>query len=287
MNAKIDKLKDDMFMKVADFNPDTLALQDVTMRIGGKVCKLVVVENADIPGEKEIREEYITKIKERLKGIQEYLHQKMQETMSTVEAVKDEYTRKERVLEERLRNAAPMPDVTMDHARKGLTVTKAGNGELCWYVRGLYWPKRYNNREIEMSFSKKLMTPVIFTIRTKGNQVLNVSIRRVNDLEAFQHYHMMSSNNDCWGYWNWPKTWSEPNDLIRIAREAEAVLEKINGDSIAQENPRGLPMLGTLKNHLLEAKAAPAPAPKPRIDQELRRQGLDTPRPDVDMWSTD
>lgn len=286
--AKIEKLKDDMFMQVRDFNPDTMQLQDVTMRIGGKTCKLVVVDSQDIPGEKEIREEYLAKFGTKLKGIQDYLQQKMVETMSTVEAVKDEYVRKERILEERLRNAAPMPEVTHDHARKGLTVTKGSTGgELMWYVRGLYWPKKFNNREIEVAFSKKLMTPVIFTIRTRGNQVLSVSTRRVQDLEAFQHYHMMTSNSDCWGYWNHAKTWNNPNDLITIAREAEAVLEKVNGDSIAQENPRGLPMLSTLKTHLLEPRATVAPKPALRVDQEMRRQGFDTPRPEADMWSTD
>ena len=284
--AKIDKLKEDMFLKVQDFNPAELELQEVTVRLGGKTCKLVVVEDVPIPGEKEVREELVLKIKDRLKAIQDYLHQKMVEMTSTIESVKDEYTRKEQVLEDRLHNAAPMPEVRWEHAVKGVTITKGNGGELIWYVRGLYWPKKYNEREIEFAFSNKLMTPIIFVIKTRGNQVLSVHVTRVQDLQAFQHYHMMTSNTDCWGYWNHPVTWNNPDDIINIARQAEAVLEKINGDSIAQSNPRGLPMIATLKNHLMPARTT-TPKVDTKVTPEMRRQGFDTPVTGGDVWSVD
>jgi len=284
--AKVEKLKDDMFLKLSDFNPESLQLEDITVRLGGKTCKLVVVDWSETPGEKEIREEFVARVRDRLNSIQDYLQQRMSEITSTVESVKDEYTRKERVLEERLRNAAPMPEITWDHAVRGLTVTKGTGGELIWYVRGLYWPKKYNERDIEVAFSKKLMTPIIFVIKTRATQVLSVHTCRVQDLQAFQHYHMMQSNNDCWGYWNFPSTWNNPNDIIAIARQAEAVLEKVNGESIAQQNPRGMPMLATVKNHLMPAKTVAKPDLKPT--PEMRRQGFDAPiTAGADMWSTD
>lgn len=289
MDDKLKKVmdtKDAIFAKIDSFNPDGLKLDEVTIRMGGKTCKLVVVEEAPMPGEKEIREEYISKIKDRLKGMQDFIQNKMVEMLSGIEATKDEFLRKERVLEERLANASPMPEVSWAHAQKGVTVSKGTSaGEVNWYVRGLYWPKRYNDKEIEASFGKKLMTPVTFLIRTRGKQVVSVSIRKVQDLSAFQHYHMMDSNNDCWGYWKHPTAWNTADDIIRIAREAEAVLDKINGDSIAQQNPRGLPMLDTLKRHLVDPRTTPT-APKPMVDQDMRRQGLDTIiNLDNDTWS--
>jgi len=278
--SKIMNLKDDMFAKINDFDINNINSDNIVVRIGNKVCKLVVVETNEI----DINEEIKNKVRDRLQSIKNFLQSKMSEVMSIVDAVKDEYYRKERMLEDRLRNSSPMPDVTWEHAVKGLTVTRGNNGDLIWYVRGLYWPKMYNNQEIEFSFSKKMATPVIFVITTRDKSVLNVSTRRVSDLSPFQHYHMITNGTDCWGYWKYQSTWNTPNDIINIAREAEAVLTKINGDSIAQFNPRGLPMLDTVKSHLLPVNTYDNN--KKNVNIEMRRQGYEGANIDNDTWTT-
>lgn len=272
MEKKVQTLTDDMFLAISDLEKKPLELDDVTLRIGNRVCKLVTVSTEDLPSEKEIREEYVMKIKSRLASIKEYLEDRMYQTMSTIEAIKSEFNRKEAILEDRLKNVSAMPDVTWEYAKRGLTVSKGPSGEIHWHVKGLYNPIKFNKQNIEPQFQKKLRTPIIFLIKTKGNSVLSVSTKRIADLNVFTHYHQMSSGNDCWGYWRPQPTFNGPEDILNIAGQAQSVLEKINGESIADYNPSGLPSLESLKLHLLPEKTVES-LTKTRETREEERQG--------------
>jgi len=110
------------------------------------------------------------------------------------------------------------------------------------------------------------------------------------DLLKHEHYHQ--NDPDCWGDWKpGEEKFEGPNDAIRIARKAEALLEYINAHSIAKNSPRGLPRLSTVKNHLITVEDAK----KDNIgvlNQQIRRAGItqgrmtSNPIDDGDIWST-
>jgi len=190
----------------------------------------------------EISARHILKIKERI-------NQKISEMVEMTNRVRIEAERKELDLKEQLRKATPMPDITLDYAKKGLSVVKGRErGEYIWLVQGMYAPKTVDRKPIDPRYAKKLMTNIVFVIRTKDTAVVEVSSRYPSNLEYFEHYHQ--ARPDCWGSWKYPPKWSSLDDLIKIARAAEAVMENINTLSIARSDPRGLPRRISLDKHV-------------------------------------
>jgi hypothetical protein len=196
----------------------------------------------------------------------------------------NELERKESQLQERYNNAAMMPDITYDHAKKGLMVVKnAGvHDELLWLFRGKYMVKFFKKsrvkkpKAIEKTLRRRLVKDIILRIRTKGSQIVEVTTHNPDaNMSAFWHYHKMDSESDCWGQWNKPSNWSTPDDIIYCAKDALAVLETINEGSVAKDNPRGLPRLETVRDHLSTMNVEFEDAIKGKEEIE-----------DVDVWST-
>lgn len=267
-------------------------LKDITIRIGGRILKYEQISNSDYSLDKEIREEYNVLLTEKMRRIRDVINEKFNETLQVLQMAKDEFIRKENILLDKLKKSSPMPDVTMNHARKGLSIIKGDrNGEIHWLVRRTYAPKTVttaNNTTgdfsksvfIKPAFAIKLVTPIFIMVTTIDNKVASVSTRKVGGLELFSHYHQ--ANPDCWGRWKYNTTWSTPDDIIGIADEASSVLENINMGSIAKHEPLGLPSTTLLKRNLLDdEKKIDEIKPEVYVEQSVRTGNTQT----EDIWS--
>lgn len=271
-----EKLKE-MFTQIDNVNIDNLKTDGMTIRIGNQIVKLTATNIENITIEDEIREEFRIKLSEKLKDIKTKLNDKIVELVDFTNRIKDEADRKERELEERLRKSCMMPDITMQHAKRGLSCVKGDRkDEVIWLVQGIYWPKTVgdgsNWKKIEPAYAKKMISSIIFMIITEGKKVKGVSTRRPVGLDYFEHYHQ--SKPDCWGKWSYNRTFEGPDDIIKIAKEAEAVLENINPRSLADRTPLALPRFTTLERHLL-AKTPEKPTIT-TLNQEDIRAGIST-----------
>lgn len=277
--ASIDKTIKSVSMKDAK-------LKDITIRVGSKVLKYECVSSNNFALDDEIREEYSKLLSDKMKEIKYVINAKFNDTLRSLQTAKDEYTRKEQILLDRIKKAVPMPDVTMAHARRGLSIIKGERtGEIVWLIRRTYWPKTFGSEQISQSFIEKFITPIYIMVVTMDNKVTNVTTRKLGGLELFNHYHQ--ANPDCWGRWSYMKNWSTPDDIIQIADEAEAVLENVNPNSIARHEPLGLPTVATLKRHLVKEKPVKPETPKPEeitvvIQNQLNRIGTGGAE---DIWS--
>ena len=231
---------------------DVIRSEGISLRAGNKILKLEVSLDQDLTIEDEIRNELKTKLRDRIKIIREKVNEKITEMSNFVNTIKVEYDRKEEDLKNQLKRATPMPNITEGHAKNGLSVVRGNNKDtLIWLVQGIYWPKYMDKKPLDKKFSKKLLSNVIFFIRTNGNKIVSVTTRQPIGLSHFQHYHQQGSG-DCWGSWSPIRDWKTPDDIIRCAREAEAVLENINTGSIATRNPRGMPRKETVARHIMK-----------------------------------
>lgn len=279
---KVDKLVADMdgILKTVDMKD--VVLDQISIRMGDRILKFTKIADTDIPVEQEIRREYNTKLLAKLKDISTHIHNKINEAMKLISAQREEYERKERLMQEKLAKAAPMPDVFMEHARKGLSMFKGDKaGEIKWLVRRTYWPKSVDRKAIEPEFAKRFVTPVFIMIVTSGKKVTSVSTRKLAGLDLFDHYHQASP--DCWGQWRWSRDWNTPEDIIAVADEAEAVLENINRGSIAKQEPQGLPRIDTLMKHLIPDKVTPDILSD---RDDLSRTGIRSARTPEDVWQS-
>ena len=197
-----------------------------------------------------------------------------------VSSFKEEFDRKERLLKETLDKAAPMPHVTWQHAMRGLSVVKGdGRGELVWLVKRMYRPLTVDNNAIEPAYVKKLTSHIFIAVHTHDKKVTNVSTRKIVGLEYFPHYHQ--SNPDCWGNWKYPSDWETPDDILKIAGDAEAVLENINTMSIARRAPAGLPRLETLRKHVTSVRG---PSQSVTMTDAMTREGAGRQLSEPDVW---
>jgi len=283
LEEKMEQFKS-VFGDLNEVDVDKIKVDGMSLRVGSKLVTFKSVEENPISIEDEIRNELREKINSQQKIIRDKINKKISEMIDYFNQVKREYSRKEKELERTLADSTIMPDVTFQHAQRGLSVAKGNNGELNWLVQGVYWPKKVDLKPIDKKFSKKLISNVVFLVKTKGNKVLHVSTRQPIGLDYFQHYHQ--SSPDCWGYWKYSTTWRTPDDIIKIAKDAEAVLENVNTGSIANQAPRGLPRKATIIKHII--KSSEVEEDKMGVlNQQVRRSGItrDVRSNDLDVWS--
>ncbi len=286
-----DKVLKEIHNDIDSFDVDDIKTKGITIRVGSNILKFKLSEEEDLSSiENEIREEYKKRIREKLNIIKEKVSEKMIEMSNFVNQLKLEYESKEEKLKRKLRNVVIMPDVKFKHACSGLSVVKGDmENEIIWLVNGIYWPKFVNEDPIDPKFSKKMISNIVFLIKTRNNKVLELSTRKPIGMEMFEHYHQ--NNPDCWGDWSpSEEKFNGPDDAIRIARKAEALLEYINKHSIAKSSPRGLPRLSTVKNHLISIEKAKKQSIG-SLNQQIRRAGITqtgigSMTDDGDIWST-
>jgi len=287
-----EKLQKQINSDLSSFDIDDVKTNGITIRAGSRILKFNISEEQDLSTiENEIRDEYKVKVKEKLNIIKEKVSEKMIEMSNFINQLKNEYELKEERLKRKLKNSVIMPEVNISHAEQGLSIVKGNReNEIYWMVNGIYWPKFVNKEPIELKFSKKMVSNIVFMIQTRNGRVVNVTTRRPIGMEYFQHYHQ--NDPDCWGDWH-PENekFDSPDDAIRIARKAEALLEYINKHSIAKNSPRGLPRLSTVKNHLLSIKESKEQS-MGQLNQQIRRSGITRINPIQppdfvsDVWST-
>ena len=275
--------KNFMFDCLDNIDIENIRSEGLRVRVGEKILRLEMVSETDIPELEEIKQEFKERINLQQARIKQKINSKIEEITEYYHKMRLEYKRKEKELKDILSKSAPMPDIFKSHARQGLSLVKGdGKNQLIWLVQGVYWPKTYDNEKIEPKFSKKMISPVVYMIKTNDNKVTNVSTRKPIGLDYFMHYHQ--SRPDCWGSWKNPTRWSKPEDIINIARQAEAVLENIHPGSIAEPNPRGLPRQNTIKRHLLPIKSDQKMG---TLNQSTRRAGITESMrsEDNEVWS--
>lgn len=235
------------------FSVKDTKLKDITIRVGSKILKYELISNTEYDLDKEIREEYSKILSDKMKEIRNVINTKFNETLRTLQMAKDEYIRKEQILLDKLKKSNVMPDITLSHARKGVAIVKGDRAnEIVWLVRRTYSPRTIDNQPISIATIEKLSTPIYIMIITVDNKITSVTTRKLFGLELFSHYHQ--ANPDCWGRWSYSKDWKTPDDIIRVADEAEAVLENVNTNSIAKHEPIGLPSLTALKRSIVKTK---------------------------------
>jgi len=271
-----------IYEKVHSVDLDKIETEGVTLRAGNKVMRLSVID-AGQSIEDEIREEFRALLNKRLLQIMEDVNEKISGMSMFVSNVKNDYDKKERELNKKLDNARVMPEINYDHARNGLSIAKGSSRDsIVWFVRGIYAPKTVDFKPIETKFAQKLITDIIFQIDTVGNKITNLSTHKVIGLDYFSHYHQ--NNPDCWNKFKWDTTWKRPEDIIKIARDAEAVLENINSSSIAKHSPAKLPHFDTVRNHI---NTSPSNKKSEKIRKEMLRTGISTDmRVSDDIWQT-
>jgi len=281
--VRAERDKNIMFDCLDSVDIDKIESDGLSIRVGDKLLKLNVVSNTAIPEVSEIKEEFRQKLNEQQRLIKQKINDKINEITEYHHSMRMEYRRKEKELKDILNRSCPMPEINHTHAQQGLSVVKGdGPDRLIWLVQGVYWPKTLDHKQIDPKFSKKMISNVVFMIETTKQTVTSVSTRKPIGLDYFSHYHQ--SRPDCWGKWKNQHTWRSPTDIIKIAREAEAVLENINTGSIADQNPRGLPRKSTLGRHIVESKKSQKMG---TLNQTTRRSGIteEIRREDGEVWS--
>ncbi|HSH25180.1 MAG TPA: hypothetical protein VLA13_06545 [Massilibacterium sp.] len=234
-----------------DFGVDEIKSEGVSVRVGNKLVKLKVSEEQILP-EDEIKNELKAEFEKRISDIKKVCDEKITEMFHYVQQERNELEEKEEELERLLSETSVMPNITYEHAKRGLSIVKdnQSNNKYIWFYQGVYWPKTVDGNQIKFSYTKKLITPVTIQICTTDDKITSISLRNHIGLGKFDHYHRLG-NDDCWGFWKYPSDWKTPDDIINCAEKALAVLDNINTYSIGVYTPKGLPRLSTLKKHVV------------------------------------
>jgi len=269
---------------IDNINVDDIKSEGLSLRLGNRLIKLEISEES-MSVEDEIKKELKEKLHSRIEIIRERVNEKITDMYNFVQNIKNHYDSKEKDLSAQLENAVSMPDIDISHARNGLSVVKGnGRNRLRWLVQGIFWPKYVDKKPLDKKFSKKMLSNVVYVIETHRNDILNCHTCKPIGLTYFQHYHQ--NDPDCWGNWNPKRKWNEPYDIIKCAREAEAVLENVNTASVAKHNPVGLPRESTLLKYVL--KDGDEGSDIGVFNQSLRRTGItkNIREDSNDMWTT-
>ncbi len=236
-------------IKPADLN--NIKSDGITIRTGNQVLKLTVTDTVSIP-EDDIKKEYDSKYNVFITDIKKQFEIYKKQLSFSLNKKKEEYEKKKSELRIQLKKINTIPNITREHANKGLTVVNGNNGGLVWYYNCVYQPKYINKKVIDPNFAKRLMTPVTLEITTNENNVVTLmKIVKIIGHEKFQHYHSLSNTSDCWGdFDSTGRIIDDPNDAIKLSKDALAVLETINEFSLGKRNPKGLSRFDTLIKHI-------------------------------------
>jgi hypothetical protein len=227
----------------------------ISIRIGNRIVKLQVTEETVIDDVETVRKELEEKFSEYVNNVKSQFENYKEQMRTVLMKEKEKISQKEKELARRISEVSTLPNLTFDHMRIGLSVSKNNHG-LVWSYKAVYAPKFVSDRRIDPTFAKRLVTPICIEVYTDGaGLVYDCKVKQILGDKKFQHYHSLGGNSDCWGNFK-PngRTITEPNDMIAFCREAVAVLETINDMSIGTMNPRGLPRYNTLKKNLLSVE---------------------------------
>ena len=264
---------------------DDVKSQGLTIRFGGKLVKLEVLEE-QVTDDQKIREEIKAQLREKLKSIQGKINEKAYEIETVISTYRNDFEKKEKALEMRLSEANLMPDITREHGYKGLSVVKGGGRAYdgrpdiySWIYRTIYKPTRIDDTPIDPSFAKKMITPVIIEVTTEKDRVISVRTKKYIGDYDFHHYH-----RGCWGKWKYTsETWKTADDILRICEKAIAILDNINSVSPAERNPNGLPRIETVRKNVIRHN--PGASQVVSTDRGNERTGINLISTES-VWST-
>lgn len=266
--------------EIEQLNLKDIESNGIVVRSGNNLIKLTVTEKSEvINDEVEFRAGLEEKYGKRYNDV-------LENVKAFVEKIKVDYDTKEKELDKKLKNSYIMPEIDFQDAKNGISVVKGKDGQFIWLVRGVYCIKTVDGLSIDPKITRRTTTDVVFMVVTGGEKILKISTCKVISLDYFEHYHQ--NRPDCWGDW-WKgrgsNQWKKPDDIIRLAREAESVLENVNTGSIVEHNPADLPRLNTLKKYILE-DIKPGKVNFGKLTRTDRRLGIDEHNQEKYVWST-
>jgi hypothetical protein len=225
--------------------------QKIVLQVGSIIYELKPTSQTSIEDsfKKEFQQKYETQYNRVVTSLRSDFASKIKQVDDFVADVIKLSEESKREIERIRRESQPMPVISYDLAKRGLTVSKGNEmQQFYWFFRAVYSPKFVDRKMLKTRFIKQMVTPIIILIETKEDRVYSVTTRRLDNLNYFSHYHQASP--DCWGSWSIPRNWSTPEDIYKIGIGAQNILENINSDSVANREPRGLPRLSTLLRNL-------------------------------------
>ncbi len=278
--TEVENRHKEMIDDLESISVDNLKSDGVTLSFGGKTFKftdLEIVEDETL--ESKLKKEFKEKLNTQQTKIREKINAKINQLLLMHQQKTQELERKEQTMKRKYRDAALMPEITEKHMLKGLSVVKGSmNDELAWVFRAVYNPRfivvydsgsaydgsTKERKPIPARLVNRLRKDMLIIVKTKKDQVTGVATKKIinkdnvgRELPNFSHYHQTGSG-DCWGSWKHAKKWNTADDILKIAKDAEAVLETINQGSIANRGPSGLPRMQTLLNAVEDVEAITA-----------------------------
>jgi hypothetical protein len=301
------KMNEELQQLLSSIDLSDVKSKGIQLSIGGQLLKFGVTSEETTTSEEEIKADLKAQVNEKFAEIKEAVNTKLFEIKQSIEEGNNENeirleraladaTEREKQATKKLQDNTLMPDITSRHARKGLSVVKAhsddyGSSEnsYLWLFSGTYWPKTYNGLPLNERTVKKMVAPIILEIRTSGEKIVDVIVRQAVGFGKFFHYHGYN-DNDCWGNWKYSDLrYKTPDDIIAIAEKALAVLENINGRSLATSNPAGLPRPSTLEKNVIKPEGdEKVQVPVPGMNASAARAGVvvETEVVNDNVWST-
>lgn len=261
---KYKKERDDLFAQMEEKKNEIFALVDsygdtdttgnikdlisdgIQIYVGGHVVKFEISDVEELPADKlkqDIKQQFQKKLEEIKNSINDKLYSLSESYESLREKLEDEI---EKYKSENVK--VEMPEITYDHAKRGLSVVKGNNqNELIWLFRGKYMVNTVDSQHIEHELIKRTVKDVIVEIRTHDRNVVKVKLKKLHQLDDFIHYHSTDEGaSDCWGDWKYHQKWDTPDDIIDIGVRALNILKDVNTDSPGDEDPPGLPSISQL-----------------------------------------
>ena len=262
-------------IKDSSIDIDSLESNGISVRCGNKVLKLSVTETEELPID-EIKKELEQSYQEKLIELETSLKEYKDQLKLSLQLEADKLRETKRKYENSLKQTNKLPNITIDHANKGLYVVNDKNGGLIWFFKCVYAPKYVNEKRIDPSFAKRLMTPILLKATVnEENKVISLVVNKIIGDEKFKHYHD-TGYTDCWGDTFRPSSFTikDPDEAIAFFEKALYILETINEFSLGNRSPKGLSRFNTIKKHL--TNEVNPDVKKSAVTSRNRRSGFDT-----------
>lgn len=278
------RVKDELFGILESIDSGTIESNKIAIQIGGKIFSF---ENPTVSSEEDfqvgIKKDIIEKLNTQQSSIREKINEKMKELLVMYKTKEEEVNRKTIDLKRKLDNSALMPEISKRHTESGLSVTRSWNytNGILYIYRAMYHPKFVDRKPMSVRMINRLKRPILIAIETKGNSVASVTTKTRDGFRSFSHYHN-SGSQDCWGKWKHPTRFSSVDEILQIAKTAEAVLENVNTGSVAETHPDDMPNVEALKKSVRNLSAKEKGQRKRRMKEVFS----DTVVDDEDVWTT-
>lgn len=270
---------DELVEQGADFSVGDVSefvSKGISVRVGNRLLKFALSSETTITDEDAIKKEYEERLNMEISKFHAALESYKSQMKFAVDKERRKLVKETEKLQRRMNEVSSLPALTEYHLRNGLSVAKSNQYNLVWNFKTIYAPKFVNERRINPTFAKKMITPIIIEVHTDiENKVRILKVNQIMEGRKFNHYHSFSEDDrDCWGNLQYSgKIVNTPDEMMTFCREAAFLLEVINEMSMATRNPRGLPRWTTLEKNLLAADDE-VEGPKTAVSQRNKLLGV-------------